>query len=95
MRLVVCACSFSTPKISIQKEVVSAVRAESALLNAAAMIPIVKKTRIECHNIPDVQNIGSISSFIAGSSICCWDASATSRTPSERNRKLTGVKAKP
>ena len=45
--LAVCAFSFSTPKMSMQKEVVRAVKAESALLNAAAMIPIVKKIRIE------------------------------------------------
>ncbi len=35
-----------TPRISTQKEVVSAVNAESALLKAAAMIPIVKKIKI-------------------------------------------------
>lgn len=39
------AFSFSTPKMSMQKEVVRAVKAESALLNAAVMIPIVKKIR--------------------------------------------------
>ena len=95
VRLADCAFSFSTPKMSMQKEVVRAVKAESALLNAAAMIPIVKKIRIECPNMPEVQNIGRISSFNAGSSICCCDASVSNRTPSERNKKLTGVKAKP
>ena len=44
--------------MSMQKEVVRAVKAESALLNAAAMIPIVKKIRIECPYMPEVQNIG-------------------------------------
>ena len=79
VRLADCAFSFSTPKMSMQKEVVRAVKAESALLNAAVMIPIVKKIRIECPNMPEVQNIGRISSFNAGSSICCCDASAIGR----------------
>ena len=45
--------------------------------------------------IPEVQNIGRISSLSAGNGIDWLLAIVISRTPSARNRKLTGVKAKP
>ena len=95
VRLALVASSFSTPRMSTQKEVVNAVNAESALLKAAAMIPIVKKIRMECPNMPEVQNIGRISSFNTGNSIFFCEARLSNNTPRARNRKFTGVKAKP
>ena len=83
------------PRMSTQKDVVSAVSAESALLKAAAMIPMVKKTTIVCPNTPEVQNIGRMSSPEAGRAMPSCPASVMSRMPSERKRKLIGVKAKP
>ena len=97
-RRVLLACLGSwwvTPRISTQKDVVKAVRAESALLKAAAIIPMVKKIRILLPKIPDVQNMGKISSLIAGKAICSFSARINNKTPKERKRKLTGVKAKP
>ena len=83
------------PKMSMQKEVVKAVRAESALLNAAAMIPIVKNTKMVLPNSPEVQNMGRMSSLSSGNGMFCCPAKVSSKTPNERKRKFTGVKAKP
>ena len=95
IRVALPASSFSIPRMSTQNEVVSAVRAESALLNAAAMIPIVKNTKILSPNMPDVQNIGRMSSLKAGRGIFCCPAKVSKRTPNDRKRKLTGVNANP
>ena len=95
VRFALFASSLCTPRISTQKEVVSAVNAESALLKAAAMIPIVKKIKILPPKIPEVQNIGRISSLRVGNWMFRCAANVSSSTPSARNKKLTGVKANP
>ena len=74
---------------------IGAVRAESALLKAAAMIPIVKKTRMVLPKMPEVQNMGRMSSPEAGNVIPCCAASVINKTPRQRNKKLIGVKARP
>lgn len=80
VRLADCAFSFSTPKMSMQKEVVRAVKAESALLNAAVMIPIVKKIRIECPNMPECRTLGGYRrSMRAVRSVAAMQASAIGR----------------
>ena len=90
-----CASSFSTPRMSMQNEVVKAVSAESALLKAAAMIPIVKNIRMLSPKMPDVQNIGRMSSPNVGKLMSCCVAKDSNKIPNDRNRKFTGVKANP
>ena len=82
-------------QISTQKLVVSDVSAESALLNEAATIPMVKSTTTAVPKFPVAANIGSSSSPDAGSGMPWRPANITSSTPSERNSRLVGRKAKP
>ena len=81
--------------MSTQNDVVIDVRAESALLNAAAIIPMVKNMRIDPPSMPDVQNMGSMSSPDAGSAMPVCDASVMSITPRQRKRKFIGANASP
>src|SRR5215510_11115472 len=87
------ASSFLMSNISTQKEVVSEAKAESALLNAAAIIPMVKKIRMGKPMIPEVQNKGRMSSPDAGSVMFIWADSVTNKMQRLRNRKVMGVKA--
>ena len=80
---------------SIHTLVVMAVSAESELLKAAAMMPMVKRTSTDCPRYPCVANMGRISSFMAGSSSCICPANAISRMPRHRNRKFSGMNENP
>ena len=75
--------------------VVIAVSAESELLNAAAMIPIVKSTSTVCPRYPCVANIGSISSFTSGRIRFICPANVNRRIPKQRNRRFSGMKENP
>ena len=87
--------SFGRSHKSTQKLVVSAVSAESALENDAATIPMVNSTTTVWPNSPVAANMGRSSSPCCGSATPCRWARMVSRTPSERNMKLAGTKAKP
>ena len=86
--------TFSISRISMQKEVVNAVRAESALEKAAAMIPMLKKITTAAPKYC-VANMGSISSPNAGKAIALAMASTGTTIHSVRNSKVTGMKAMP
>ena len=79
------------PAMSIQKLVVRAVNAESALEKAAAMMPMVKNISTANPRWPSAANKGSISSPAAGRGMFSCEANNNSRIPSDRNRKLTGT----
>ncbi len=81
-------------KMSTQKEVVSAVNAESALEKAAATIPT---TKIPSTSDPrcSLAIAGRMLSDIAGSAIAFCSAKISSSTPRQRKRKLMGAKASP
>ena len=83
------------PQISTQKLVVSAVRAESALLKAAATMPNANNTCTAMPNCPVAAYMGSNSSPLAGKATPWRPASTTSSTRSAMNSRLTGTKAKP
>ena len=85
----------STSRMSTQKLVVKAVSAESALLNAAAIIPIVNSTNTPFPKWPSAQNKGKMSSPFTGKSIPSRDAKANSRTPTPRNSIFKGMNEKP
>ena len=83
------------PAMSIQKLVVRAVNAESALEKAAAMMPMVKNISTANHPYSSAANKGSISSPAAGRGMFSCEANNNSRIPSDRNRKLTGTNEMP
>ena len=87
--------SFGRSHTSTQKLVVRAVRAESALENDAATMPIVNNTVTTVPRLPVAANIGRSSSPLAGSATPSFPASITSSTPSAINSRLAGTKAKP
>ena len=81
--------------ISTQKLVVRAVRAESALLNDAATIPIVNSITTVSPNFPEAANIGRSESPDEGRGLPVFVANITSNIPSPKKRALAGTKAKP
>lgn len=81
--------------ISTQKLVVRAVRAESALLNDAATIPIVNSITTVSPNFPEAANIGRSESPDEGRGLPVFVANITSYIPSPKKRALAGTKAKP
>ena len=81
--------------MSMQKIVVRAVSAESALLNEAATIPRVNKISTVFPNCPVAANIGNSSSPEVGSGVPVRRANIDNSTPNPRNSRLTGTKANP
>ena len=81
----------STPKISMQKLVVRAVSAESALEKAAATIPMVKNTIVASPNRPSAAKKGRMSSLFSGKAKPDCEARSRSNAPNERKSRLTGT----
>ena len=79
--------------MSTQYEVVSEVRAESALENDAATMPMVKNTTTAMPSSPEAAKAGSSWSPEASTPVR-W-ASIMSSTPRERNSALAGRNATP
>ena len=90
--LVSCSSVF---RRSTQTLVVIEVKAESELLNAAAIIPIVNRMVTPSPRYPCVASIGKISSDLVGNSILSFAESMISKMPSPRNRRFRGINAKP
>ena len=87
--------SFPVFSRSTHTLVVMAVSAESELLKAAAIIPIVKSINTGFPKYPCAVNMGRMSSFIAGSSSCICPARAISKIPRHKNRRFSGIKENP
>ena len=72
----------SIPNMSMQKLVVRAARAESALEKAAATIPMVKNTNVANPNRPSAAKKGRMSSLFSGSVNPACEAKRRSNTAS-------------
>ena len=87
--------SFVFSRISTQKLVVKAVKAESALEKAAAIIPIVKHIKTGKPKQPLAAKNGRMSSPPYGIVNPIFGPNNSNRIPKERNSRLTGTNDMP